>query len=108
MGYDRGRRRGRDKRDGFGEDGMDNFGGPPSDFAPHEAFQNDRFGGGNDRGGFGGGGNRGGGFGGGNRGGGGGGGGGFNRMLKMLARAKVQSSSSTARRASACPAGRRR
>ena len=75
MGYDRGRRRGRDKRDGFGEDGMDNFGGPPSDFAPHEAFQNDRFGGGNDRGGFGGGGNRGGGFGGGNR-----GGGGFNRM----------------------------
>ena len=76
MGYDRGRRRGRDKRDGFGEDGMDNFGGPPSDFAPHEAFQNDRFGGGNDRGGFGGGGNRGGGFGGGNR----GGGGGFNRM----------------------------
>ena len=78
MGYDRGRRRGRDKRDGFGEDGMDNFGGPPSDFAPHEAFQNDRFGGGNDRGGFGGGGSRGGGFGGGNRG--GGGGGGFNRM----------------------------
>ena len=82
MGYDRGRRRGRDKRDGFGEDGFDNFGGPPSDFAPHEAFQNDRFGGGDrggDRGGFGGG-NRGGGFGGGNRGGGGGGGGGFNRM----------------------------
>ncbi|MBX7482391.1 cold-shock protein [Qipengyuania qiaonensis] len=70
MGYDRGRRRGRDKRDGFGEDGFDNFGGPPGDFAPHEAFQNDRFGGG-DRGG-----DRGGGFGGGNR----GGGGGFNRM----------------------------
>ena len=86
MGYDKGRRRGRDKRDGFGEDGFDNFGGPPADFAPHEAFQNDRFGGGGDRfgggdrgGGFGGGGNRGGGFGGGNRGG-GGGGGGFNRM----------------------------
>jgi CspA family cold shock protein len=85
MGYDRGRRRGRDKRDGFGEEGFDNFGGPPSDFAPHEAFQGDRFGGGDrggDRGGFGGG-NRGGGFGGGPRGGdrgGGGGGGGFNRM----------------------------
>ena len=88
MGYDRGRRRGKDKRDGFGEDGYDNFGGPPSDFAPHEAFQGDRFGGGDrggDRGGGFGGGNRGGGFGGGNRGGGGdrgggGGGGGFNRM----------------------------
>ena len=79
MGYDRGRRRGRDKRDGFGEDNFDNFGGPTGGFAPHEAFQNDRFGGGGDRGGFGGG-NRGGGFGGGNRGGGGGGGGGFNRM----------------------------
>ncbi len=83
MGYDRGRRRGRDKRDGFGEEGFDNFGGPPSDFAPHEAFQGDRFGGGDrggDRGGFGGG-NRGGGFGGGPRGGGGGGGGGgVNRM----------------------------
>ncbi|KWV94719.1 MULTISPECIES: cold-shock protein [unclassified Erythrobacter] len=80
MGYDRGRRRGKDKRDGFGEDGFDNFGGPPADFAPHEAFQNDRFGGGDrggDRGGGYGGGNRGGGFGGGNR---GGGGGGFNRM----------------------------
>ena len=68
MGYDRGRRRGKDKRDGFGEDGYDNFGGPPSDFAPHEAFQGDRFGGGDRGGGFGGG-NRGGGF-----------GGGFNRM----------------------------
>jgi len=85
MGYDRGRRRGKDKRDGFGEDNFDSFGGPPGDFTPHEAFQGDRFGGG-DRGGFGGG-DRGGGFGGGNRGGGGdrgggggGGGGGFNRM----------------------------
>jgi len=84
MGYDRGRRRGRDKRDGFGEDGFDPFGGPPADFAPHNAFGNDRgggdrFGGGGDR--FGGG-NRGGGggFGGGPRGGGGGGGGGFSRM----------------------------
>ncbi len=85
MGYDRGRRRGRDKRDGIGEEGFDSFGGPPADFAPHNAFGNDRFGGGGDRGGgdrFGGG-NRGGGggFGGGNRGGGGGGGGGgFSRM----------------------------
>ena len=60
MGYDRGRRRGKDKRDGFGEDNFDSFGGPPGDFTPHEAFQGDRFGGG-DRGG-------------------GGGGGGFNRM----------------------------
>lgn len=87
MGYDKGRRRGRDKRDGFGEDNFDGgFGGPPADFAPHDAFRGggggdrfggggDRFGGGGDRGGFGGG-NRGGGFGGGNR----GGGGGFNRM----------------------------
>ncbi len=78
MGYDKGRRgRGRDKRDGFGEDSFDGgFGGG-----------NDRggFGGGNDRGGFGGGdrggfggGDRGGFGGGGNRGGfGGGGGGGF-------------------------------
>ena len=65
MGFDRGRRRGRDKRDGFGEDNFDPYGG---------------FGGG-DRGGFGGG-DRGG-FGGGDRGGfsggprSGGGGGGF-------------------------------
>ena len=95
MGYDRGRRRGRDKRDGIGEEGFDNFGGPPGDFAPHNAFGNDRFGGGDrggeDRfgggnrgggGGFGGGNRGGGGFGGGNRGAGagGGGGGGFNRM----------------------------
>lgn len=78
MGYDRGRRRGRDKRDGFGEDGFDPFGGgdglpPPSDFGNDRG--GDRFGGGGgDR--FGGGGPRGGG--GGPRG--GGGGGGFNRM----------------------------
>jgi CspA family cold shock protein len=72
MGYDRGRRgRGRDKRDGFGEDGFDPFqeGSPP-------AFGGDRWGGGDrfsdDRGGFRGGG--GGGGGGGFRGGGGGGG----------------------------------
>ena len=71
MGFDRGRRgRGRDKRDGFGDDGgFDPYGGGGG------------FGGGYDRGGFGGGdrggfggGNRGGGFGG-PRGGGGGGGG---------------------------------
>ncbi|NVE95122.1 cold-shock protein [Altererythrobacter lutimaris] len=98
MGYDRGRRRGKDKRDGFGEDSFDPFGGegykPPSDFG------NDRGGFGgrrDDRGGYGGGGgdrfgggggdrfgggNRGGPGGGGPRGGGGSGGdgGGFNRM----------------------------
>ena len=74
MGYDKGRRgRGRDKRDGFGEEGFDPFsdGGPPR-------FGGDdwRGGGGGDR--FGGGGDRGGGFGGGDRGGfRGGGGGGF-------------------------------
>ncbi|NML95406.1 cold-shock protein [Novosphingobium olei] len=75
MGFDRGRRgRGRDKRDGFGDEGFDPYGGGGG------------FGGGGyDRGGFGGGGGRGGfgggdrgGFGGGDRGGfGGGGGGGF-------------------------------
>jgi CspA family cold shock protein len=79
MGFDRGRRgerggRGRDKRDGFGEDsnfggGGDRFGGGGGGFGG-----GDRFGGGGDR--FGGGG--GGGFrGGGDRFGGGGGGGGF-------------------------------
>ncbi len=75
MSFDRGRRgRGRDKRDGFGEDSFDPFSGGGG---------GDRFGGG-DRGGYGGGGGRGGygggggfggdrgGFGGGNRGGGGG------------------------------------
>ncbi|HEU4649888.1 MAG TPA: cold shock domain-containing protein, partial [Croceibacterium sp.] len=63
MGYDRGRRgRGRDKRDGFGEEGFDPFadGGAPR-------FGGDDWRGGGDR--FGGGDNRGGGFGGGNRGG---------------------------------------
>ena len=43
MGYDKGRRRGKDKRDGFGEDSFDPFGGGGGDF------------GGGDRGGFGGG-----------------------------------------------------
>jgi len=91
MGYDRGRRRGRDKRDGFGEDGFDPFGGndgfpPPSDYGNDRG--GDRFGGGGDRFGGGdrhGGGPRGGGGAGGDRQGGGprggsGSGGGFNRM----------------------------
>lgn len=84
MGYDKGRRRGRDKRDGFGEDNFDPFGGPPGGFAPQGDFGGGRggYGGGGDRGGYGGGGGgygggRGG-FGGGDRDGGGfrGGGGG--------------------------------
>ncbi len=75
MGFDRGRRgRGRDKRDGFGEDNFDPFAGGG------DRFGGDRGGfGGGDRGGFGGGSRGGfgggdrGGFGGGPRGGGGGG-----------------------------------
>jgi CspA family cold shock protein len=81
MGYDRGRRKGRDKRDGFGEDSFDPFGGGGDNFPPRDNFGGggDRFGGGGDR--FGGGGGRGpGGPGGGGQGGQGGGGGGFNRM----------------------------
>ncbi|MBS7668206.1 cold-shock protein [Croceicoccus gelatinilyticus] len=93
MGYDRGRRgRGRDKRDGFGEDNYDPF--SQGGFGYDQGFDNrggggggggynrDRGGFGNDRGGYGGGdrgGDRGG-FGGGDRGGfrgGPGGGGGF-------------------------------
>ena len=51
MGYDRGRRgRGRDKRDGFGEDGFDPFGGPPPSFGSSDwrggSGGGDRFGGG--------------------------------------------------------------
>jgi len=96
MGYDKGRRgRGRDKRDGFGEDGFDPFGGSPGNFGGDRYSGGDRFSGGGDRGGFGGGGGGGGRFGGGGgggdrggfggggpRGGGGagGGGGGFSRM----------------------------
>jgi CspA family cold shock protein len=87
MGYDKGRRRGKDKRDGFGEDSFDPFGGNGGgggDFAPRESFGGgDRggysgggFGGGQRSGGFGG--RPGGGFGGGDRG--GSGGGGFSRM----------------------------
>ena len=41
MGYDRGRRRGRDKRDGFGEDSFDPFGGGDG-FPPPQDFGNDR------------------------------------------------------------------
>ena len=46
MGYDRGRRRGRDKRDGFGEDGFDPFGGGNDGFSPPREFGGggDRFG----------------------------------------------------------------
>lgn len=75
MGYDKGRRRGRDKRDGFGDEGFDPFGGSPGGSAPRDDFGGGNRGGGsyggggNRSGGFGGGG--GGGFGGGNRGGGG-------------------------------------
>ena len=88
MGYDRGRRRGRDKRDGFGEDGFDPFGGGNEGFPP-PSYGNDRGGfgggdrggyGGGDRGGYGGGGGDRGGYGGGDRGGFGGGRGGGNRM----------------------------
>jgi cold shock protein len=88
MGYDRGRRRGRDKRDGFGEDSFDPFGGGDG-FSTPRTFGNERSG--SDRGGFGGGDRFGGGAprtGGGPRGpggpggagGGAGAGGGFSRM----------------------------
>jgi CspA family cold shock protein len=91
MGFDRGRRgRGRDKRDGFGEEGFDPFAGGGDRFGgggDRFAGGGDRFGGGGaprggfgggDRGGFGGGAPRGGGGGfGGPRGGGGGAGGGM-------------------------------
>lgn len=73
MGFDRGRRgRGRDKRDGFGEEGFDPFagggrGGFGGQGGDRGGFGGDRGGFGGDRGGFGGGdrGPRGGGFGGG-------------------------------------------
>jgi len=68
MGYDKGRRgRGRDKRDGFGEDAYDPFqeGGPPPMGGNDWRGGGDRFGGGGDR--FGGGGDRFGGGGGGGR-----------------------------------------
>ena len=84
MGFDRGRRRGRDKRDGFGEDNFDPYGGFGGGGGGGGGGGRGGFGGGDrggfgggDRGGFAGGGDRGG-FGGGRGGGGGsGGGGGF-------------------------------
>ncbi|MET0364362.1 MAG: cold-shock protein [Sphingobium sp.] len=86
MSFDRGRRgRGRDKRDGFGDEGGFGGGGgyDSGGFGGGDRFGGggDRFGGGGGRGGFGGGGDRfggggGGGFGGGRSGGGGGFGGG--------------------------------
>jgi len=94
MGYDKGRRgRGRDKRDGFGEEGFDPFaeGGAPrmggDDW--RGGGGGDRFGGGN-RGGFGGG-DRGG-FGGGDRGprGPGGGGGGMPAQVVGTGQGKVK------------------
>ena len=98
MGYDRGRRgRGRDKRDGFGEEGFDPFaeGGPPR-FGGEDwrggGAGGDRFGGGNRFGGDReGGGNRGG-FGGGDRGPprGGGGGGGMPAQVVGTGQGKVK------------------
>ena len=80
MGFDRGRRgRGRDKRDGFGEEGFDPFAGNAGGGGDRfgGGGGGDRYSGGGSRGGFGGGGG-GGGFGGGDRGGPrSGGGGGF-------------------------------
>ena len=79
MGFDRGRRRGRDKRDGFGEDNFDPYGGFGGGGGGGGGGGRGGFGGGDrggfgggDRGGFAGGGDRGG-FGGGRGGGGGGG-----------------------------------
>lgn len=77
MGYDRGRRRGRDKRDGFGEDGFDPFGGGNDGSSPPRDF-----GSGGDR--FGGGGGGGGPRGPGGPGSGGAGGGGFSRMPAQI------------------------
>ena len=103
MGYDKGRRgRGRDKRDGFGEEGFDPFaeGGPPRFGGGDDRFAGggDRFGsGGGDR--FGGGNRDGGaprtGFGGGDRGpprsgGGGGAGGGMPAQVVGTAQGKVK------------------
>ena len=98
MGYDKGRRgRGRDKRDGFGDEGFDPFaeGGPPR-FGGEDwrggGAGGDRFGGGNRFGGDReGGGNRGG-FGGGDRGPprGGGGGGGMPAQVVGTGQGKVK------------------
>jgi CspA family cold shock protein len=101
MGYDRGRRgRGRDKRDGFGEEGFDPFsdGGPPRFGGDDWRGGGDRFGGGSSgggqrSGGFGGG-SRSGGFGGGDRGGPGGprggGGGGMPAQVVGTGQGKVK------------------
>ena len=90
MGYDRGRRgRGRDKRDGFGEEGFDPFGDSgPSQFGGDRFGGGDRFSGGGDR--FSGG-DRGG-FGGprGPRGPGGGGGGGMPAQVVGTGQGKVK------------------
>jgi len=95
MGYDKGRRgRGRDKRDGFGEEGFDPFadGGPPR-FGGDDwrgGGGGDRFGGGNRFGGDReGGGNRGG-FGGGDRGAGGPRGGGMPAQVVGTGQGKVK------------------
>jgi CspA family cold shock protein len=109
MGYDRGRRgRGRDKRDGFGEDGFDPFGGPSAGGNDWRGGGGDRFGGGGDRFGggggggdrfgggggggsrFGGGGERSGGFGGRGGGSGGGGGGGMPAQVVGTGKGKVK------------------
>ncbi|RKF20566.1 cold-shock protein [Altericroceibacterium spongiae] len=97
MGYDRGRRgRGRDKRDGFGEEGFDAFPGSGRDrFGGGDDFGgSDRFGGndrfGNRGGGFSGGGGGGGGFGGGGGGGRGPRGGGMPAQVVGTGQGKVK------------------
>jgi CspA family cold shock protein len=92
MGYDRGRRgKGRDKRDGFGEEPFDPFAGGPPPGGNDWRGGGDRFGGGNRFGG-GGGDDRGGGFGGGPRGPrpGGGGGGGMPAQVVGTGQGKVK------------------
>jgi cold shock protein len=91
MGYDKGRRRGRDKRDGFGEESFDPFRGDGPGFGGGERSGGDRFGGGGDR--FGGGDRGGGGgFAGGDRGprSGGGGGGGMPAQVVGTGQGKVK------------------
>jgi CspA family cold shock protein len=97
MGYDKGRRgRGRDKRDGFGEEGFDPFadGGPPrfggDDWRGGGGGGGDRFGGGNRFGGDREGGGSRGGFGGGDRGGGGPRGGGMPAQVVGTGQGKVK------------------
>ena len=97
MGYDKGRRgRGRDKRDGFGEEGFDPFadGGPPrfggDDWRGGGGGGGDRFGGGNRFGGDREGGANRGGFGGGDRGGGAPRGGGMPAQVVGTGQGKVK------------------